>query len=134
MAITNTWSVQQLQCYPEAGGLTDVVFSIRWQLDATDGTYNAYVCSEVGVTLDPNAPYTPYAELTEAQVAGWVQTTLGPDQLAEYESGVAAQIDAQANPRWYRHPFRGLNDGTARPSKIPHHPLRGNARGVSCHR
>lgn len=98
MTITNTWSIQQLQCYPEAGGLTDVVFSIRWQLDATDGTYVASVRSEVCVTLDPNAPYTPYAELTEAQVIGWVQAVLGPDQVAEYESGVAAQIDAQANP------------------------------------
>ena len=98
MAITNTWSVQQLQCYPEAGGLTDVVFAIRWELNATDGTYTASVRSEVGVTLDPQAPYTPYAELTEAQVLDWVYSTLGPDQVAEYELGVAAQIDAQANP------------------------------------
>ena len=98
MAITNTWSVQQLQCYPEAGGLTDVVFNICWKLDATDGTYTASVRSEVSLTLDPNAPYTPFAELTEAQVVGWVHNLIGSDKVAEYELGVASQIDTQANP------------------------------------
>ena len=62
MAITNTWTVTQMDCYPEAEGETDVVFTVHWTLSATDGTYNGSVYGSVGVSLDPAAPFTPYAD------------------------------------------------------------------------
>jgi hypothetical protein len=98
MAITNTWSVQQLNAYPELDGQTDVVFSVHWQLNGTDGTYNGSVYGSVGVTLDPDAPFVPYASLTQAQVIGWVQDALGEEQVASYEANVAQQIENQINP------------------------------------
>jgi len=36
--ITYTWTVSQLDCYPQADNQTDVVFNIHWQLTCTDGT------------------------------------------------------------------------------------------------
>ena len=98
MAITNTWVINALDCYPEADGETDVVFTVHWSLNATDGTYNGSVYGTVGVTLDPDAPFTPYADLTEAQVVGWVQAALGDEQVAAYEANVAGQIADQINP------------------------------------
>lgn len=98
MAITNTWTVTAMDCYPEVDGNTDVVFICHWSLNATDGTYNGSVYGTVGVSLDPDAPFTPYADLTEAQVIGWVQAALGDEQVAAYEANVAAQIEAQINP------------------------------------
>ena len=98
MAITNTWAVQQLNAYPELDGETDVVFTVHWTLVGTDGTYNGSVYGSVGVTLDPDAPFTPYASLTQAQVIGWVQDALGEEQVASYEANVAQQIENQINP------------------------------------
>jgi len=98
MAITNTWSVVQMDAYPELDGQTDVVFSVHWTLNGTDGTYNGSVYGSVGVTLDPDAPFVPYASLTQAQVIGWVQDALGEEQVASYEANVAQQIDNQINP------------------------------------
>jgi hypothetical protein len=98
MAITNTWSVVSMDCYPELDGETDVVFTCHWVLSATDGTYAGSVYGSVGVTIDPDAPFTPYADLTEAQVIGWVQTAMGAEQVASYEANVAAQIADQINP------------------------------------
>jgi hypothetical protein len=98
MAITNTWAVQQLNAYPELDGQTDVVFSVHWQLNGTDGTYNGSVYGSVGVTLDEGATFTPYASLTQAQVIGWVQDALGEEQVASYEANVAQQIENQINP------------------------------------
>jgi hypothetical protein len=98
MAITNTWSIQQLDAYPELDGQTDVVFSVHWTLVGTDGTYNGSVYGSVGVTLDPDAPFVPYASLTQAQVIGWVQDALGEEQVASYEANVAQQIENQINP------------------------------------
>jgi len=98
MTITNTWNIVSLDCYPELDGETDVVFSVHWTLNGTDGTYNGSVYGSVGVTLDPDAPFVPYASLTQAQVIGWVQDALGEEQVASYEANVAQQIDNQINP------------------------------------
>jgi hypothetical protein len=87
-----------MDAYPEQDGETDVVFTVHWTLSATDGTYNGSVYGSVGVTLDEGSTFTPYAELTEAQVVGWVQTALGAEQVAAYEANVAEQIANQINP------------------------------------
>jgi hypothetical protein len=98
MAITNTWSVSQLNCYPELDGEQDVVFTVHWTLAGTDGTYTGSVYGSVGVTLDPDAAFVPYASLTQAQVVGWVQDALGEEQVAAYEANVAQQINDQIDP------------------------------------
>ena len=98
MTITNTWAVVQMDAYPEEDGETDVVFNVHWTLTGTDGTYNGSVYGSVGVTIDPDAPFTPYADLTEAQVIGWVQAALGEEQVASYEANVAQQIADQIDP------------------------------------
>jgi len=98
MAITNTWAVQQMDCYPEEGGETDVVFTVHWTLTGTDGTYTGYVYGSQAVTVDPDTPFTPYADLTETQVIGWVKSAMGEEQVASYEANVATQIADQIDP------------------------------------
>jgi hypothetical protein len=98
MAITNTWNVQQMDAYPELDGEQDVVFTVHWTLTGTDGTYNGSVYGSVGVSIGPDAPFTPYTDLTQAQVIGWVQDALGEEQVLSYEANVAQQIDNQINP------------------------------------
>lgn len=98
MTTTYIWSVVQMDAYPEYEGHTDVVFTVHWTLTGTDGEHTAGVYGSVGLTLDPEAPYTPYADLTEAQVIGWVKDALGEDQVAAYEVNVANQIAALVNP------------------------------------
>lgn len=91
-----------MDAYPEFDGHTDVVFTVHWTLSGTETvsgtTYNGGVYGSVGVTLDEGATFTPYADLTEAQVIGWVQDALGEDQVTAYEANVAQQIADQANP------------------------------------
>lgn len=98
MAITYTWNVVQMEAYPEKDGLTDVVFTVHWNLTAIDGEYTGYAYGSIGVNLDPSAPYTPYADLTQDQVVGWVKDSLGAEQVASYEANVLAQIENKKNP------------------------------------
>ena len=98
MTVTNTWAVVQMDAYPELDGETDVVFTVHWTLTATDGTYTAGVYGSVGVTVDPDAPFTPYADLTEAQVIGWAQSAMGAEQVAAYEANLTLQIENLINP------------------------------------
>lgn len=95
---TITWVIEQMNCYPTYDNQTDVVFTVHWRANATDGTYNSTVYGTVGVTYEAGSPYTPYADLTQDQVVGWVQAALGQEQVAEIEAGLATQIDNQINP------------------------------------
>lgn len=98
MPVTNTWAVVQMEAYPEYGGETDVVFTVHWTLTGTDGTYVGSVYGSQGVSLNPDVPFTPYDQLTEEQVIGWVQDAMGAEQVATYEANVAQQIEDQINP------------------------------------
>lgn len=98
MTITNTWAVQQMDAYPEEDGETDVVFNVHWTLTGIDQTYQGYVYGTQGVTINPDVPFTPYEDLTEAQVIGWVQDAMGAEQVASYEANVAQQIEDQIDP------------------------------------
>jgi len=98
MSITNTWIIEQMDCYPQAEGQTDVVFTVHWRVNATDGTHNATSYGTVGVTYVSGSPYTPYAQLTQSQVVGWVQAALGAEQVASIEANLATNIANQANP------------------------------------
>ena len=95
---TITWTITAMDCYPQEGGNTDVVFNVHWTCAGTDGTYNGSAYGSVGVTLDEGATFTPYASLTEAQVIGWVKDALGEEAVTGYEANVAQQIADQINP------------------------------------
>jgi branched-subunit amino acid ABC-type transport system permease component len=87
-----------MDAYPEEDGETDVVFSVHWTLTGTEAGFVGSVYGSQGVTVDPDAPFTPYADLTEAQVIGWVQDAMGAEQVAAYEANVAQQINNQIVP------------------------------------
>ena len=93
------WNIVQLDCYPELDGKTDVVFTAHWTLTATEDTYTGSVYGSIGLTLDPEEPYTEYANLTKDQVVGWVKEAMGEETVAAHEAAVLQQIEDQKNPK-----------------------------------
>jgi len=98
MEITNTWGVVQMDAYPEADGETDVVFNVHWTMTGEEAGFTGSVYGSQAVSLDADAPFTPYTDLTQAQVIGWVQAAMGEEQVASYEANVAQQINDQVAP------------------------------------
>lgn len=98
MANTYNWVISQLDCYPEQSGKSNVVFTIHWRREAINGAYQASSYGSQTVTLDPAAPFTPYSQLTQAQVERWLIDAMSVTSVAEMDVGLAAQIDAQMNP------------------------------------
>jgi hypothetical protein len=96
--ITNTWAVTQMDAYPERDGKTDVVFTVHWTLTGSEAGFVGTAYGTQGVTVDPDAPFTPYADLTQEQVVGWVKAAMGAERVAELEAGVANQINEQIVP------------------------------------
>lgn len=71
------------------------VVTVHYIVNATDETYSASTYGTVGYTQEPGETYIPYDQLTEAQVVGWVQTSLGKDTV---EASLQSQIDLQKHP------------------------------------
>ena len=111
MAVTHTWSVKpQLQTRTQ-DGLSEVVFSVVWNLsseETVDGTtYSISSANQIGLNtdnLDPST-YTAFADLTETQVVGWAKAQIDADAAedrgvvcAEWEAGHDRNIAKQINP------------------------------------
>ena len=96
MSATITWTVTAMDCYPQAEGETDVVFNVHWTCSGVDGEYNGSVYSTCAVPLSGTGTFTPYAQLTQDQVLGWIWAN-GVDQTAT-EAAVEQQIANQINP------------------------------------
>jgi len=99
MANTYTWSFPTLTAYPTYESQTDVVYTVHWVLSGTDGNgHTGSVYGTVGVTYTAGEPFTPYAQLTEAQVQGWVTSALGATQVSALEANIDQQIQQQVTP------------------------------------
>lgn len=92
-----TWTVESMQTAPQEGGLPDVVKLVFWLCTDTDGTNEARLGGKTEIPLSVSN-FTPYDQLTEAQVIGWVQDELGPEEVARIEASLADQIAYMANP------------------------------------
>ena len=90
MAITTTWSVSDMTHKDSDGGVS----LAYWSLTATDGTYSAQEGGKLRCTADPSASdYIAYADLTEADVLGWVYSSLIVDDETAAEA--KARIEAE---------------------------------------
>ena len=92
---TFNWEISQLNCHPQSDDKTNVVFNIHWRCTGVNGAYTGTVYSTTSVPA-PTDSFTPYADLTQEQVIGWIWEN-GVDQ-GSAEAAVQAQIDAQINP------------------------------------
>ena len=96
MTATITWTVTQMDCYPQTDNETDVVFNVHWTCSCVQDVYSGSVYSTCSVPLSGEGPFTPYAQLTQDQVLGWIWAN-GVDKAAT-EAAVQQQIDNQINP------------------------------------
>ena len=90
MAITYIWRVVQTNY----NTVDKFITTVHYTVNAVDGDYTASTYGTVSYTQEDKA-YIPYVDLTEAEVIGWVQNSLGQDTV---EASLTAQIEAQKNP------------------------------------
>jgi len=93
--ITLSWIIERLLVKPTEGSLTDVVITADWRCNGSQDQYSG-TCYGSTSFAPPSGSFTPYPDLTEAQVLGWCWSN-GVDQAA-IEANVSAQIANQINP------------------------------------
>jgi hypothetical protein len=82
------WNIVQLDRKTADGFVT----CAHWTVSATDGDFSASAYGSVGFSGDL---VTPYENLTQEQVLGWVWEQI---DKAEIEANLTKQIEAQKNP------------------------------------
>jgi len=95
MSTTYTWTVTAMDCYTQEGGHNDVVFTVHWTCAGAFNDFTSSVYSTCSVPA-PEGSFTPYADLTQDQVLGWIWAN-GVDKDAT-QAAVEAQIQEQIAP------------------------------------
>jgi len=93
--ITINWIIERLLVKPTEGSLTDVVITADWRCNGTQDQYSG-TCYGSCSFQPPTGEFTPYEDLTEAQVLNWCYAN-GVDKTA-IEANVTQQINDQINP------------------------------------
>ena len=99
MANTYNWQIQWMDTSTQPiNGFNEVVLTVGWQCVGTDGTHTANIYNTI--TLVPpqagDANFTPYANLTQDQVLGWIWAD-GVNQTATQQA-LDSMIANLANP------------------------------------
>ena len=96
MATEITWLVGQLDCVPQTAEGADFVVTVHWSCNGVDGDYSGSVYSTCSFAVVQGEAFTPYDQLTQDQVLGWIWAN-GVDKDAT-EAAVEGQIQNQINP------------------------------------
>lgn len=76
-------------------GYQNVVVQVPWICTTTAQGVTVNMNGKTDLKFDPANPFIQYQDLTEAQVIGWVQSTLGPDGVAFYETKTQEVLDGE---------------------------------------
>jgi hypothetical protein len=113
MANTYKWTINALDAKVAVeDGNENVVYTVHWGLSATDETENHTVNSigTHGVEYDADN-FTAYADLTEDQVIGWLESGLDVDSM---KANLDAQIEKLVTPTetTFHNPFPTIVEET----------------------
>ena len=91
-----TWTIATLEHNTADGGVIVAHWRVTEEETVGENTYTASSYGTCGFTPDPSASdYIAYADLTEADVIGWVQAEVDQDSI---EAALTANINEQKNP------------------------------------
>ena len=94
--MTPVWIIEWMQTTPTSANPSEAVLQVGWRCNGQDGDYSGTVYSTCTLPAADPASFTPYADLTQDQVLGWIWAN-GVNKVAT-EAAVQQQIDNQINP------------------------------------
>jgi hypothetical protein len=69
--------------------------------DQKDSEGNFYTATNIGtqtISTDDITDFTPFADLTNADVVAWTKEAMGADQVTDLEANIQSQIDLEITP------------------------------------
>lgn len=103
--ITYNWNCKTVDVYPTQGDLEQVVYNVHFRITGTSDELNdqgePYSFTQNGtqaLSTEGIEDFTPFSELTNELVTGWVKAAMGEEKVASIESGVESMINLTINP------------------------------------
>ena len=93
-----TWDVFSLDATKTVGSLSDVVTTVHWTANDSDGDHSGSSYGAVGLAEADSGSFTAYADITKETGIAWAKAALGADQVTAIETSIAAQIAESKTP------------------------------------
>ena len=104
MATKFTWSYDSLERDVIQDGLADVIVTSYWRITGVDlenEKYSSTVYGSAGIASPDPDDFTPFADVTEAEVKAWTLASMeknGDQTEASLQKNIQDAIDLQKNP------------------------------------
>jgi hypothetical protein len=94
--ITYKWTFSAFDCRIDEDGMQDVVTTVHWRYNGTneDGISAEIYGAQSVPTPNPET-FTPYPNLSEDQVIGWMEETMDVESM---QKNIAEQIELIVHP------------------------------------
>jgi len=97
MSNSYTWTITSMSTLSSPPApINEYVVLAQYLVTGTDGTNTASIQGSSQFTIDTTATPTPYAQLTESQVLGWIQEE--PNLVTNTQACIDGQIASIVNP------------------------------------
>ena len=82
-----TWKIENVKVYKNYDDHTDVIYLVNYSVDyAEAGVGGATLYDKQEVSVSDLSDFTPFDDLTDAIVLGWVENALGTEGMAQKET------------------------------------------------
>jgi len=113
MSNTYNWIIEKIDCITSLNGQTDVVCNVHWRVNgvssetysvpnitgsSTSYPYFATVCGNQLLSYETGQSFTPFSQLTETIVLGWVQNAIGTNEITEIQNEIDSLLNNLINP------------------------------------
>ena len=98
MTIEFTTTITGMEAYPIKDSVPLYVFRVYWNYLGKDEKFETAMQGSTDIPASDPQSATPYADLTQEQVMGWVQEYTPAWTWAEYTDKISAWIVAQYTP------------------------------------
>ena len=114
--ITFEYVVTSMLSYPQYESEKDVVFKVYFDyigLETLDiqsldpitrqpvtiqRSFTSTISSDIDLTYQSGTPFTPYEQLTNSQVVGWIESSIDPEVVSAWQTVITNNINEQINP------------------------------------
>jgi hypothetical protein len=101
-----------LDCIPSDSGLSDIVKTIHWRIEASElknwedpdlGKYYAVIGGSTQIDpVSPSGTFIPFESLNTGVIYNWLEAKINISGVDGIYSGLSAQIEKQKNPSLIR--------------------------------
>lgn len=99
MSTTYQWEIANIETKTEGSNVDSIVVAHWVKIAIADDGARARFCGATPLTSVNTSNFTPYADLTEAQVIGWVQASLHEEEERHVNEQLEAALEAERNPQ-----------------------------------